>query len=220
MLPPSIINALGGYTNKGAQFKPCVDANGTPYWQDTVVLVTWDDWGGWYDDVLPWLCQPNGVCSGYPGQLQSADYVYGFRVPLLVVGAYVVRSTDPSGGYISGACTQGSCQPAVPYVHDFGSILNFIEYVYGTGGKHLGDPGGIGGLDYPYADYFAPDVYTSGNCSKTACPYSLFDFFNFNQSPRAFVPITGAPYDTSCFVYPLTCFSGKYPADPDDDATD
>src|ERR1700731_917475 len=53
------------------------------------VLVTWDDWGGWYDHVLPWRCNNVGVCSGYPGSLDGggSEYVYGFRVPLLVVSA-------------------------------------------------------------------------------------------------------------------------------------
>ncbi|MFZ0227043.1 MAG: alkaline phosphatase family protein, partial [Mycobacterium sp.] len=57
----SIVNAIGQ----------------SPYWQNTVVLVTWDDWGGWYDHVpLP----PNntGWCSAY---------CYGFRVPLLMISA-------------------------------------------------------------------------------------------------------------------------------------
>jgi hypothetical protein len=31
-----------------------VDAVGqSPYWTDTAILVTWDDWGGWYDHVSP-----------------------------------------------------------------------------------------------------------------------------------------------------------------------
>jgi phospholipase C len=202
----SIVNALGGYTNKGAQFKPCTDANGTPYWQDTVVLVVWDDWGGWYDDVLPWRCSPTGACQGYPGQQHSEDYVYGFRVPLLVVGAYVVRSTDPSGGYISGTADQGG--EVQRYVHDFGSILNFIEYAFGTGRKPLGGTYGIGGQAYPYADYFAPDGPNAG-CGATTCPFGLSDFFDFNQSPRSFVQIP-APYDTSCFTNPMSCFGSGY----------
>jgi phospholipase C len=60
----AIVNAVGGYT-KGGQKLPnqCTDTiNGkqVPYWQDTVVLITWDDWGGFYDDVLPWNCLTNG----------------------------------------------------------------------------------------------------------------------------------------------------------------
>ncbi len=36
-------------------------------------MVTWDDWGGWYDHVAPPI---------------KNSYEYGFRVPLIVVSAY------------------------------------------------------------------------------------------------------------------------------------
>jgi phospholipase C len=58
-----------------------VDAVGeSPYWSDTVVLVTWDDWGGWYDHVKP---------------PQYNSYELGFRVPLIVIGPYAKK------GYVS-----------------------------------------------------------------------------------------------------------------------
>ena len=206
----AIVNAVGGYTNLGATLP-----NQCNYWQNTVVLVVWDDWGGFYDDVLPWNCFANGTCNGYPNGT-AQQYVYGFRVPLLVVSPYVTL-TNGQPGYISGACTPTSCEAAVPYVHDFGSILNFIEAVFG-----LGATGGIGGISYPYADWFAPDVYTSGNCTQSVYPYSLYDFFNFGQTARSFSVIQGAKYDTSCFLSPSSteCFGSNYPADPDDDAID
>jgi len=43
------------------------------YWNDTVMIVTWDDWGGWYDHVKP----PHRDNMGM-----------GFRVPLIVVSPY------------------------------------------------------------------------------------------------------------------------------------
>jgi|SRR5579863_5056971 phospholipase C len=51
------------------------------YWQNTAIIITWDDWGGWYDHVAP----PPGKNS----------YEYGFRVPLIVVSPYA------KAGYIS-----------------------------------------------------------------------------------------------------------------------
>src|SRR5437868_10602121 len=33
----SIVNAIGG----------------SSYWSNTAVIITWDDWGGWYDHVPP-----------------------------------------------------------------------------------------------------------------------------------------------------------------------
>jgi hypothetical protein len=69
--------------------------------------------------------QPCGYSNG-TGQ----QYVYGFCVPLMVVGAYA------KPGYVSGAHVNPplDCQHNT-YCHDFRSILNFIEYAFGTGGK-------------------------------------------------------------------------------------
>jgi len=108
---------------------------------------------------------------------------------------------------------------APPYVHDFGSIL-FIEYAFGQKLKHLGDPGGIDGVNdngtqYPYADWFAPD----GPQVCTSCKYSLSDFFSFSSPPRTFNLIQGAKYDTGDFLNPGAYFPA-YPSDPDNDAID
>jgi hypothetical protein len=172
-----------------------------------------------------------GVCSGYPGGPDGggSEYVYGFRVPLLAVSAYNYRPTGATG-YISGACgpaQQYSCPNELPkYIHDFGSILNFIEYAFGTGGQPLHVAGypaesGISPL-YPYADVFAPDGPTV--CTTCTYPYSLSDFFNFNSGPTAFTPFTqGINYRTQCFLTPSVedCFGASFtPADPDDDAVD
>jgi phospholipase C len=45
----------------------------SPYWNDSVIFVTWDDWGGWYDHVKP--------------PVYNA-YELGFRVPLIVISPY------------------------------------------------------------------------------------------------------------------------------------
>ena len=231
----AIVDAVGGYNNSGGQNPvQCYDTiNGkqVPYWEDTVILITWDDWGGWYDHILPWQCQlgPNGKCLGYPGGPDGggSEYVYGFRVPLLVVSAYNNRQQG-STGYISGICGPGQ-QYGCPneqqkYIHDFGSMLNFIEYAFGTGGYPLGGKGscGVGPCAYPYADYFAPDGPTV--CGRTTCPYSLSDFFSFSSSPTTFAPFTqGINYRTQCFLTPSVedCFGASFaPADPDDDAVE
>ena len=71
----------------------------SPFWQDTAILITWDDWGGWYDHVAP-LANHTGFCP---------SYCYGFRVPLLVISASTPK------GYISNAPM------------DFGTLLRFVE---------------------------------------------------------------------------------------------
>ena len=89
----SIVNAIGNSTS--------CDGN-TGYWNNTAILITWDDWGGWYDHESPTiLAQPEG------------DYQYGFRVPLIFVSAYTPY------GYINNIR------------HDFGSVLRFVEFNFG-----------------------------------------------------------------------------------------
>ena len=89
----AIVNAIGNST--------ACDSN-TGYWKNTAILITWDDWGGWYDHEPPQiLAQPVG------------DYQYGFRVPLLFVSAYT------PAGYINNER------------HDFGSVLRFLEHNFG-----------------------------------------------------------------------------------------
>lgn len=84
----SIVNAVGN----------------SPYWANTVIIVTWDDWGGWYDHVAPKVIN-DGVSWG-------SGYVYGFRVPLIVISPYA------KAAYISHV------------THDFGSVLKFIETTF------------------------------------------------------------------------------------------
>jgi len=76
----------------------------SPYWSNTVIILTWDDWGGWYDHVPP------AVISN--GSSWGAGYVYGFRVPMVVISPYAKPA------YISHG------------THDFGSILKFIETTF------------------------------------------------------------------------------------------
>jgi phospholipase C len=84
----SVVNAIGN----------------SPYWANTAIFITWDDWGGWYDHVAPQTIN-DGVSWG-------SGYVYGLRVPLIVVSPYA------KAGYISHV------------THDFGSILKFVERTF------------------------------------------------------------------------------------------
>jgi phospholipase C len=52
----------------------------SPYWNSTAIIITWDDWGGWYDHEPPPQLDYQGL---------------GFRVPMIVVSPYART------GYIS-----------------------------------------------------------------------------------------------------------------------
>lgn len=80
----SIVNAVGA----------------SPYWQNTVIIITWDDWGGWYDHVQP-MTNSTGWCP---------SYCYGFRVPFLAISSRTPANYTSNINMDSG-----------------GSILRFVE---------------------------------------------------------------------------------------------
>ena len=71
------------------------------YWKSSVIIVLWDDWGGFYDSVAP------PFQDDYGG--------LGFRVPAMILSPYALKGSSSQGGYI--AHTQ----------YEFGSVLKFIE---------------------------------------------------------------------------------------------
>ncbi len=96
-----------------------VDAIGqSKYWNNTAVIVMWDEWGGWYDHVLPHQYE-DPVTHAYEG--------LGYRIPLLIVSPYA------KAGYISHQ------------QHEIASSLHLIEQTFnlpflGTGtGLQLAD---------------------------------------------------------------------------------
>jgi phospholipase C len=68
----NIVNAVGESTCTDT-----INGNQVPYWQDTAIIILWDDWGGWYDHVPPPI-----------ERTPWGNYEMGFRVPLIVVSAY------------------------------------------------------------------------------------------------------------------------------------
>lgn len=140
----------GGNQGEGPSFvASIVNAIGSSYyWNDTVIFITWDDWGGWFDHVPPQV-----INDGYSW---GSGYVYGIRVPLVIVSPFVKQS------YISQV------------THDFGSILRFIEEVYGL--PSLG-----------YADAYADDFsdcfgYGHNEFKQIQAPFDA-DYFIHDRRP-------------------------------------
>jgi phospholipase C len=119
----SVVNAIGN----------------SQFWSNTAIFITWDDWGGWYDHVPP-------PSSGYSDGSGSA-YVYGFRVPLIVVSPYA------KAAHISHN------------VHDFGSILKYIE------------------------EDFQLTTVAPGYADSSTVTDDLSDCFDYSQTPLTFSSI-------------------------------
>jgi len=74
-------------------------------WNKTVIFISWDDWGGWYDHVTPFNIEQ---------WTDGTQFRYGSRVPCLVLGPYA------RAGYISKT------------LHSFVSIVKFCEENFGV----------------------------------------------------------------------------------------
>ena len=73
----------------------------TKLWNHSVIVVVWDDWGGWYDPAAP----------------PSLDFRgYGIRTPMLIISPYA-KATQNSG-------------PVSTELFSSGSILKFMEQVF------------------------------------------------------------------------------------------
>jgi phospholipase C len=84
----SIVNAIGE----------------SSYWNSTAIVITWDEWGGWFDHVVP---------PQYPDPETGAYEGLGYRTPLIVVSPYAKNH------YVSKA------------QHETASALHFVEKMFG-----------------------------------------------------------------------------------------
>jgi len=104
----SIVNAIG---------------NDSTYWNNTTILITWDDWGGWFDHAVP----------SHP--FSNDPYEYGFRVPLVVVSPYAIahtvdhtqRSVDSILAYIETTFGLGSLGMLDAQTDDLSSMFNYSQ---------------------------------------------------------------------------------------------
>ena len=105
---PSFLNSdhAGSLSTTGPQWVAnIVNAIGqSKYWNNTAIIIMYDDWGGWYDHVVPpQIADPR--TGAYEG--------LGIRTPLIVVSPYAKHN------YVSHA------------QHEVASSLHFIEKIFG-----------------------------------------------------------------------------------------
>ncbi len=74
------------------------------YWRSTVIVIVWDDFGGFFDPVPP----PHVDIMGF-----------GPRTPALIISPYTRQGEGPDGGYVDST------------TYEFSSVLRFIEVLFG-----------------------------------------------------------------------------------------
>jgi phospholipase C len=89
------------------------------YWPNSVIIVVWDDWGGWYDNHLGGFNSPNPYAAN-----KLDPYEYGYRVPMLVISPFAVIGN----GHVNS------------HPRTTAAILDFIEKTFSA------VPGGEGAL--------------------------------------------------------------------------
>jgi len=87
----TIAHVSGGPASEHPPEDPCNGENYTvkvieeamklPEWKNMAILVTWDDWGGYYDHVKPAV----HVCKN------GKEFENGFRLPLIIVSPYAKK---------------------------------------------------------------------------------------------------------------------------------
>jgi phospholipase C len=92
----------------------------SPLWGHVAILMSWDDFGGWYDHVAP--PKQYGCDSSKP-------YGLGFRLPLIIVSPYVKAGT------------------VYHNVSQQASIPKFIETIFGLPSLNSQDPAAQDGPD-------------------------------------------------------------------------
>jgi phospholipase C len=142
-------------------------------WQNTVFLVTWDDWGGWFDSYQPKEVQPGQDPWPYHPQQNAYNIPldaneWGFRVPLIVISPYV-----NSAGFVSNAASN------VGVARSQGGMLSFIEDTFGL--ARLGTDDSV-------------NVSPPPNSSFS----DLHDMINLNNQPLPYVPLNTQGFSPSC----------------------
>jgi phospholipase C len=112
------------------------------YWPSTAIVIVWDDFGGFYDHVVP----PHYDVMGL-----------GPRTPALIISPWTKRGDNLDGGSID------------PTVYEFSSVLRFIEKLHGlkamTERDKQADPL-TGAFDFDQQPRLEPLIIPPRDCSS------------------------------------------------------
>jgi len=129
----------------------------TPYWKQTAIFLAWDDFGGFYDHVIPPVVDTNPSATPIQG--------YGIRVPAIVISAWAKH------GYVDHD------------LYSFDSYAKFIEDLF-TGGARL-DPAALGAPDSrpDIRDALTSVTFPDGSVVPIGNLMNDFDFNKPAQKP-------------------------------------
>jgi phospholipase C len=131
------------------------------YWKDTVIFIAWDDWGGFYDHVVP----PNVDRN----QTETPIQGFGLRVPGIMISAYAKAGTIDHS------------------VLSFDAYATFVEDLFMNGARL--DPVALGNPDHrpDIRDALTQVQFPNGT---TAPIGNLMDEFDFAQTPLPPLPLS------------------------------
>jgi phospholipase C len=134
-----------------------------PGWRNTVLIINRDEWGGFYDTVVPpRVIAPNDVDT----DLVDGNALLGCRVPVLVVSPFS-RGANPTTPRVNAG------------LYDHTSVLKLIEWRYGlaslTSRDASEDVGNLArALDFASPNYTLPSL-PSVNPPLFTIPCGLFE---------------------------------------------
>jgi phospholipase C len=167
----------------------------SPDWPSTCIFLLWDDWGGYYDNIVPTQIDPAGE---------------GFRVPLIAISPYSI-----SGGIVHGPSYVANGKQTNQ--EDFSSILSTIESnwnIPSLGQRDSFEPPlwyMFNFVQTPLPPLFLAStgvVYPLSSCTA-ACTHVATAPLVFNSQTY-----TAPPYNNSETLNQSLAFSGN--GDPDD----
>jgi phospholipase C len=147
----------------------------SPAWARTVLVVTYDEWGGFYDHVAPSRVTP-GIAPGVDPEggvdrdLVDGRVLLGFRVPCIVASPFT-KGTDPGVARIAHG------------LYDHTSVLRLIEWRFGLrplsqrdGSALETDPGNLADVLHLLPDVSVPaDIPHPASPAVVPCPATQED---------------------------------------------